>query len=115
MSGRLIRCRRRREHTWTWRRGERSDQRSWCHKKNSRQGAKTPRSEKKSSELRISDFSVLAGLASWREFHLSVIGAQLGWRSTRSHHARIVGYGARSKPPSCATCVYAYSAMSASE
>src|SRR6185436_10576111 len=82
--------------------------------RNSRQGAKTPRPDKQSSEFESSDFSVLASLR-LGESHLSVIGAQLGCFSTRPHQARIVGYGARSKPPSCATCVYAYSAMSASE
>src|SRR3954447_25913730 len=35
-----------------------------------------------------------------------------GCAATRSSHARTAGKGARSKPPSCATWVYAYSAMS---
>ena len=41
-----------------------------------------------------------------RMFYAS-IGTWPGCAATRSSHARIAGYGSRSKPPSCATCVYA--------
>ena len=43
------------------------------------------------------------------------IGTCPGWATTRSSHARMAGYGSRSKSPSCATCVYAKSEMSAIE
>ena len=39
--------------------------------------------------------------------HHASIGTCPGCAATRSSHARIAGYASSSKPPSCATCVYA--------
>ena len=44
-----------------------------------------------------------------------VIGMCRGCAATRPIHASTLGYGERSSPASGATCVYAYSAMSAIE
>ena len=46
--------------------------------------------------------------------HQASIGTCPGCAATRSSQALIAGYADRSKPPSCATCVYAYRATSAS-